>query len=49
MFGGSSQLSTTAEGMVMKSNHLDNIVESWEEPAEHLIDSSEKTYLSVGL
>ena len=32
MFGGSSQLPTTAERAVIKSNRLDNIVGSWEEP-----------------
>ena len=32
MFGGSSQLPTTAECAVIKSNRLDNIVGSWEEP-----------------
>ena len=36
MFGGSSQLPTTAERVVIKSNRLahssDNIVGSWEEP-----------------
>ena len=32
MFGGSSQLPTTAERAVIKSNRLDNIVGSWEKP-----------------
>ena len=32
MFGGSSQLPTTTERAVIKSNRLDNIVGSWEEP-----------------
>ena len=32
MFGGSSQLPTTAERVGIKSNCLDNIVRSWEEP-----------------
>ena len=31
MFGGSSQLPTTAKRAVIKSNRLDNIVGSWEE------------------
>ena len=32
MFGGSSQPPTTAERAVIKSNRLDNIVRSWDEP-----------------
>ena len=32
LFGGSFQLPTTAECAVIKSNRLENIVRSWEEP-----------------
>ena len=49
MLGGSSQLPTNAERTVIKSNRLDNIVGSWEEPPNSWLTVAKNAFVGWDL